>query len=491
MYQQLKRLGTDTAIYGISTIVGRFLNFLLVPFYTNVLLPGEYGIVSYIYSLIAFANVVYLYGMETAFLKYASTEEEGSKKQCFSSAFLSLGGSSLAFTILLCFSAPLLLRSLALPDDQFNLVYYTAGILLFDTVAAIPFALLRLERKATKFAMLKLVNIIVNVGMNILLLVVFDKGVEGIFISGIVSSAVTVLLLLPGILRNLVVEKNTGLWKSLMKYGLPSIPAGLAGMALQVVDRPILKALTDDATVGIYQANYRLGIFMMLIVSMFDYAWKPFIFSVANEANAKQLFARVLTYFTFIMTTVFLVLTFFIDDVVRITFYGHHLINERYWSGLEIVPVVLLGYLFLGMATTMSAGIYIEKKTRYNPPITIAAAIVNIAANVILIPVLGMTGAAYATLAAYVVMAVLTYIMTQRIYPMQYEWGRLAKLGVVVTIVVVAEAAVLASAFESLFKALMILVFFLLLGIVKFFKPGEMEMLRRIIVRGKGADIKP
>jgi len=312
-----------------------------------------------------------------------------------------------------------------------------------------------------------------------LLLVVFHLGVEGIFISGVISSVVTLLLLLPTIKRNLLFEAKATLWKALLKFGLPSIPAGLAGMMLQVVDRPILKALTNDATVGIYQANYRLGIFMMLLVSMFDYAWKPFIFSVEkNEANAKEIFSRVLTYFTLLMSGVFLFLTFFIDKIIRISIFGHHIINDRYWGGLEIVPIVLLGYVFLGMATTLSAGIYIQKKTQYNPPITITAAAINIAANFILIPIYGITGAAWATLIAYFVMAIMTYIMTQRIYPIQYEWGRILKIGIALALVIIAEASVLAASFDTIYKVLLVVVFFLLLGIMKFFKPGELMFIK-------------
>ncbi len=486
MLKQIKQLGTDTAIYGISTILGRFLNFILVFFYTNVLLPGEYGIVSYVYSLIAFANVIYLYGMETAYLKYASNEEGGSKKQNFSTAFLSLGISSLFFSILLILTAPLLSRAIGLSVTQPTIALYTAGILLFDTLSAIPFAALRLERKAKFFAAFKLANIIINVGMNVLLLVVFHLGVEGIFISGVISSAATFVLLLPTIKRNLLVEIKSTLWKALMKFGLPSIPAGLAGMMLQVVDRPILKALTNDATVGIYQANYRLGIFMMLIVSMFDYAWKPFIFSIEkNEEEAKQIFSRVLTYFTLLMASVFLFITFFIDSIVRISIFGHRIINELYWSGLEIVPIVLLGYVFLGIATTFSAGIYIKKKTHYNPPITITAAILNVAANFILIPILGIAGAAWATFIAYFVMAMMTYVMTQRIYPIQYEWGRLLKIGIALIAVMVAEASVLAASFDTIYKLILIVIFFLLLGILKFFKPGELVLVKSIFQKIK------
>ena len=236
-------------------------------------------------------------------------------------------------------------QTIHLPPHYDSIILYATGILAFDAIAIIPFAALRMERKAKLFATIKFLNIFTNVVMNIFLLVVLRTGVQGIFISGLMASMLTFVLLLPTILRHFRFGVNTELLRALLKFGLPFIPAGLATMAVQVIDRPILRALTDDATVGIYQANYRLGIFMMLVVSMYDYAWRPFYFSVVKEPNAKEIFARVLTYLLLLMAGIFLVLTFFIEDIVKMSFFGRHLIHPDYWSGLNIVPVVLLGYM--------------------------------------------------------------------------------------------------------------------------------------------------
>ena len=292
MLNTIKRLGTETAIYGISTILGRFLNFLLVPFYTNILPPGDYGIVAYVYSIIAFVNVVYSYGMESAYFKYSSTLEIGSRRENFSTPFLSLLGTSAAFSAAIVVLASPIAGALSLPVRFGPVVFYSAAILALDALAIIPFASLRMEHKAKTFATIKFLNIVINVGMNLVLLIVFRMGVIGVFISGLAASAVTVLMLLPVIFRHLTWSFHSSLWKALLRFGLPYIPSGLSAMAMQVIDRPILRALTDDATVGIYQANYRLGIFMMLVVSMYDYAWRPFFFATAKEPNAKQIFAR-------------------------------------------------------------------------------------------------------------------------------------------------------------------------------------------------------
>jgi O-antigen/teichoic acid export membrane protein len=256
-------------------------------------------------------------------------------------------------------------------------------------------------------------------------------GVEGIFVSGLVSSALTLLLLAPLIAGELRPVFDGALFRRMLSFSLPTVPAGLALMALQVIDRPILKALTDDATVGIYQANYRLGIFMMIAVSIYDYAWRPFFFSHASDPDAKRLFARVMTYLVLALSALFLAFVLFIPDIARFEFAGHHVIHPRYWGGLGIVPVVMLGYLFLGISTNLSAGIYIERRTKYLPAVNIAGALVNILLNYLMIPRFGIAGAAWATFLAYFAMAGMLYLATRRIYPFGYEWGRLWKIAAV------------------------------------------------------------
>jgi len=336
MLSRIKRLGTETAVYGISTILGRFLNFLLVPFYTNVLPPGEYGIVAYVYSIIAFINVIYSYGMESAYFKYSSTLEIGTPRQNFSTPFVSLFGSTVIFTVLIIAGSGPISGWLSLPGKFGTVLYLSAAILALDALAIIPFASLRMEHKATAFAGVKFLNIVINVGMNLVCLLVLHMGATGVFVAGATASALTLLMLLPTIARHLTFRFSLPLWKSLLRFGLPYVPAGLSAMAMQVIDRPILRAMTDDATVGIYQANYRLGIFMMLVVSMYDYAWRPFFFATAREPDAKESFARILTYLLLVMSAIGLALTLFIDNIAMMSLFGRHLIGPGYWRHLPV-----------------------------------------------------------------------------------------------------------------------------------------------------------
>ncbi|MEO8166740.1 MAG: oligosaccharide flippase family protein, partial [bacterium] len=216
MFDKIKSLGTDTAIYGVSTVVGRFLTFLLTPFYTNVLIPAELGVVAYVYAILAFLNIIYSYGMEAAFMRYTASLEIGSKKQNFSVPFLSLGLTSLLFTVLIWWQRDSLATVGGIPAHYSSIVIYSGWILLLDTLAIVPFAALRMERKARMFAALKLFNIVTTVSLTLIFLFRFGWGVEGIFLANLIASAGTLLLLVPTIAANFTLKWDTTLYKSLL-----------------------------------------------------------------------------------------------------------------------------------------------------------------------------------------------------------------------------------------------------------------------------------
>ena len=428
MLEKIKELSKDTAIYGISTMVGRFLNFLLVPFYTHVFSSGDYGIISNIYATIGILNILYLYGMDASYLRYAAKIEIGNERDNFSTPFLLVFLTSILFSLIVLLLRFPILNVLEIPHEYVYLIYLTAPILLIDSLNAIPFIKLRIERKAKKFAAFKIINILVNVFLNIFLILKLKWGIEAVLVSNVAASLTSLLLLLPTISEKLRLKFNRNLIKKILKFGLPYFPAGLASMLVQGIDRPILSHLTDLSTVGIYNACYKLGIFMMLFVNMFQFAWQPFFLQNADEKDAKDLFSKVLTYFTLTGSVVLVFLSLFIDNIVTFKIFGRSLIAPSYWSGLSIVPVILLGYLFNGMYVVFTAGIYIKEKSIYVPFITGLGALVNIAVNFALIPSLGMMGAAFATLASYVVIAAGFFIVTQKFYKINYEYWKITKI---------------------------------------------------------------
>lgn len=421
MLKDLKALGKESLIYGLSTVGARLLNFILLPFYTHYLLPAEYGVVAAVFSYIAFLNIVYHYGLDQAYMRHYSA-----RAKAFPSAFACLAGTTGLFTVLLCAAAPAWAELGGIGAGSYKLVYYAAAILLLDTLTIIPFADLRMSHRPLRFAGVRTASIVINVGLNVLFLSYMGLGLEAVFLANVISSAAAALLLAPE-LKAAWGRPDKEVLSRLLAFALPLLPAGLGSMAVQVLDRPIMLHLADTASVGVYQANYRLGIFMMLVVSMFDQAWRPFFIERSHRPDAGPVFARVLTYFAMGGLWLWLALSFFIGDLARFSAAGVNLIHPAYWSGLGIVPVVLAAYLLNGVYINFLAPVIIAKRTGIILSVTLAGAAVSIAGNLALIPPFGMYGAAWALLLSYLVMAAMVYFRGRSLFPVPYEFGRLAR----------------------------------------------------------------
>jgi len=439
MLDKIKTLSKETLIYGTNTIIGRFLGFLFVPLYTNVFSPGEFGIVANVYAYIAILNVFFTIGLESGYFRFAATLDIGTDKQNFSHPFLGIFINSVVLSSLLLFFSDNFTGFFMVDESRSYLIRLTAIILFFDAVAIVPFAYLRLHHKPVKFVFFKIIGIIINVSLNFILILGFKLGIESVFISNVVSSVFTVLLLLPVIISNLTLSFNKKLLEDLLKFSLPYIPAGISSNLIQVINRPMLFAITKDATaVGIFQANYRLGIFMMLFVSMFEFAWRPFFMQNFKLPDAKKIFAKILTVFVIIGAFIFISLTLFIDDIVRIPMPGRGtLIGKAYWSGITIVPFILFAYYLNGIYVNLMAGIYIEKKTNYLVVITGSAALLSVIANLLLIPSLGIYGAAISSVVSYLAMVVGIFIVSHKFYPVEYEYRKIATVFLVIGLLVV------------------------------------------------------
>lgn len=435
MFDKLKELTKDTAIYGISTMVGRFLNFILVPLYTNIFAPADYGIIQLIYAYMAILNIVFIYGLDSAYLKFASFKDIGDDKDNFSTPYISVFTTSLLISFLIIINSNIICSSLRIPSEYTYLIYLAAAILFLDANVVIPFLKLRLDRRAKIFSLFRIINICVNVLLNIYLILILKLGIEAILISNLVASSVSLLLVSFTIIKNFRIKFHLTLFKRLFKFGIPFLPAGFAIMLIQVIDVPILERLTDLQTVGIYKANYKLGIFMMLFVNMFQFAWQPFFLQNAKEPNAKEMFSKVLTYFTLVGSVILIVLSLFITDIAQIKISGFSLIGPEYWAGLHIVPFILLAYLINGMHTIFSAGIYIEEKSIYVPVITGIGALINVAANFLLIPVLSLTGAAISALVSYLFIGLGYYYVAQKFFNVKYELKRIGHIFIAIFLV--------------------------------------------------------
>ncbi|MGD8428237.1 MAG: polysaccharide biosynthesis C-terminal domain-containing protein [Balneolaceae bacterium] len=434
--KKLKELLSDTLVYGISSVLARFINYLLVPLHTDVFSTSQYGIVSLVFVGIAFLNVVFTFGMESAYLRYA--KDRSKAKDVFRTLQLGLGGLSSLLILFLILSAPFLMPLMNLASGGHQSLYWMMlGILWFDTMALVPFAELRLVRKQWLFAGIRTGSVLINLGLNFYLILALGWGIEAVFFANLAASGITALVVWALTANMLTGSWSTPVLKRALNFGLPFIPAGLGYVINEMLDRFFLAnymsqstvthlygaGLTPDDIVGIYSACYKISVFMLLLVQMFRMAWQPFFLRHSDDSEAKSLYRDVFRYFSAAAGVCFLIVAIFAEQIVqiKIPFLNAFLVGREYWMGLHIVPFLLGAYWFQGWYMNFSAGIFIKERTKILPVITLIGAGITIIANLILIPHLGMLGSATATLLSYAVMAMLLYYKSVQIYPVRYQ----------------------------------------------------------------------
>ena len=427
MLRELRGLAKETAVYGLSTVLGRMLSFLLTPLYSHLLEPTDNGAMQAVYAYIAFLTVAYGLGLDTAYLRLGRREGKADDS-AFGSAFVTVVGTAVLASAVISVAAAPVARLIGLPAEMAVLVRYAAWILAADAAMLMPYAELRGSHRAGAYAGIKLVGI----AMNLVLAFVFVRhmglGLRGVFLANLVASLSSLAMLAPVIVSRLGPLDKTRL-REMLGFGVPLIVAGVGSMVVQVADRPILAKASGLAVAGIYGTCYKLGIGMMLLVAMFDQAWKPFILERADRPDAGAIVARVLTYFATLGSGAFLAIVFFIGPLVTAPlFAGKSLIHPSFWSGLGVVPVVTLAYLVTGRYFVMLAPLRLDKRTGAVSGATWAGALLNLVLNWILIPRYGMMGAAWATLGAYAAMVVAVWTAGRASRPVPYEWKRLAIL---------------------------------------------------------------
>jgi len=424
----IKSLGKQSLIYGAGHILARSITFLLLPLYSHKVSVYDYGIVSLIFVLIAFANVIYLHGMDSALLRYYGMEKDSVvKAKIFSTSWWWICGISIIITTVLLFFAQQI--SIATVGIKYNkIIMLACGILFFDALANPSKILLRLQNKPFRFITIEMINVVLLLCLNVWWIGIQGFGIQYIFISNLIASAVVTLLLIISGIHDHKIQISKQYHSEMLAFALPYIPAGMASMTNELIDRYIIKWLLDENAVGFYSAGYKLGIFMLLVTMGFKFAWQPFFLGKTDEVDAHKIFTQVGTWFIAISLFIVLTITFFINDMVRFSIFDITFLGEQYWHSTSIVPVVLLAYVFLGIFTIQLAGIYIRKKSKWIPILTGSAAVLNIICNIIFIQKFGWQGAAWATLVGYMFMVVFQYFVVIKFYPLKWDWRKLNKL---------------------------------------------------------------
>ena len=443
----LKSLAKDTAVYGLSSIVGRFLNWCLVPLYVYIFPSEEYGIVSYLYSFTAVALVILNYGMETSFFRYAGTSDDPEK--VYTTSLWSVGSTSLLFIVLLLAFLRPVSDVLLLPKHPLY-VGLLGVIVAVDAFSNLPFAYLRFRNKAWRFAGIKLLNVGVNIGLNLFFLLACPAisrsmpgliswfyeplggeafGIGWIFIANLISTAVVLLCLLP-FLTGRRWSFDSALLKKMLGYAWPLLILGVAGVLSQNMGQIMIPYLFESepeaarSMVGIYSANMKIAIVMVMFTQAFRYAYEPFIFSRSREKgeDRSRAYCDAMKYFVIFGLLIFVGVEFFLPLL-------KHFISPGYWSGLQVVPVMMAAELCFGVFFNLSLWYKLTDRTVWGMYLSVICFVLMFGFNLWFVPAIGIPrgfmGSAWAALLSYFIVMVLSWILGRKYYPLDYELGRM------------------------------------------------------------------
>jgi O-antigen/teichoic acid export membrane protein len=481
----IKRLAGQTAIYGIPSILGRIFGYLLVPLYTKVFLPDAYGTVGVFYAFVSFLNVVLTYGMETSFFRF--NQQESDKEKVFSTGMISLLLTSGVFLLLVSVFASPIAKWIDYPDNS-NYVIWFGWILALDAISAIPFARLRALNKPGRFATIKLTGVIINIILNLFFILLCpyilshhgnsqaarlisliyrrDWGIEYIFISNLIASSVTLLLLLPEIAATKW-KISPSFWKKMLIYAFPLLFAGMAGMVNETFDRLLLRYLLPgniaDYQVGVYNACYKISILMTIFIQAYKYAAEPFFFAQSKEKDAKETYASIMDYFIIVVSLIFLGTMLYLDDIILPLLIR----GEGYLEGRAVIPVLLMANLFLGVYYNLSIWYKLTGKTSWGAWLSLIGAVITLVLNFWWIPlssdhlIHGYYGSAWATFICYFSMMVLSFLIGQKYFPVRYNVLKSAGyLSLAIVLYFISTLIVIDGAFLRIaFHTLLLLIF--------------------------------
>lgn len=428
MSNPIQKLLGQTAIYGLPSIVGRFLNFLLVPLYTSVFVnPAEYGVVSELYAWVAFLIVTLTFGMETAYFHFLQKRED--KAEVFRNSFLSvlLVNGTFAICLLLLYQP---IADVMLFSDHPEYIILLGIIVIIDAISALPLAKLRAEEKALKFAAIQMTSIGFNIGLNLFfMLVLFNpeepaEGVIFILVANLISSLIKPLALYKDFF-GIQFKIQLDFVKELVYYSFPLMIAGLAGIVNETIDRILLKHILYQGTaeslsyadeqVGIYSACYKLAMLVTIFLQAYRYAAEPFFFARSKDLDRDKQYRKIMNYFVAVVCVVFLLVSLNID------FFKGFIRNEAYHVGLHVVPILLLANVFLGIYFNQSIWYKLSGQTKFGAFIAIGGAILTIVINVMFIPIYGFTASAWATLIVYASQMIASYLLSRKYFPIKYN----------------------------------------------------------------------
>lgn len=432
----MKSLAKDTAIYGVSSIVGKFLNWLLVPLYTYKLAEiSDYGIVTNLFAWTALLLVILTYGMETGFFRFANKDPQNYQK-IYGNTMISIGGSSLIFVALIVLFHQQIANFLGY-QNQSEFIWMLGIIVAMDAFSSIPFAYLRFQKRLIAFAGLKLLYIGLNIAFNLFFLIASpwlmkvapdtvswfynpDYGVGYIFISNFIATAIQTLFLLPIIIQGKF-EFDGKLLRQILNYSLPLLFLGIAGIANQNLDKILFKFLRTDALqqLGIYGAVGKIAMVIMMFTQAFRYAYEPFVFAKNKDADSKSAYSMAMKYYVIFALLIFLSVVMYMDII-------KHFIAPKYWIGLGILPIILFSYIFQGIFFNLSIWYKLTDKNHYGAWFSFIGTAVILLGNILFVPKYSYWASVWSSFVGFFVIMVLSYFFGQKFMPINYNLKKIA-----------------------------------------------------------------
>lgn len=430
----VSELFRQTVIYGLGIMLNKSVGFILIPLYTKYFPPEQIGLFTLVQSLSLFLGVVYMFGMETSFMKFfIDVKEEKGKAEVYSSTliFLLLVSAVLSSLIYINSGSITELFRFTPEDESLYLVQILSLMMLIDTLYRFPLLLFRAKLESKTYALVNIFTFFINIISNIVFIVILKYGVESIFYSYILSSGITLLVGLVLTKKYLTFNISLSKIKEMLGFGSKFIFIGFFVLFIDVSDRFFLKYYFDEFTVGVYSANYRLASVMSFLIASFKFSWTPYFLNLSENPENKKIISSIFSNFILAGLILFLIFSLFTELFVKIPFFGIEFLNFNYWDGLKIIPIILLAYFFSGAYSTLNAAPFFTNNTGAIFFITLSGVIVNVLFNVILIPILNITGAAFATLITYLVMFTIVYYYSQKIYRVDHDIPRILKVSLI------------------------------------------------------------
>lgn len=436
----MKSLAKDTAIYGLSSILGRLLNYVLVPIHIYVFTEtSDYGIISRMQGLTALFFILLTYGMESGFFRFMNKEGENAQK-VYSTSLISLGTTSLLFILFcFCFIDPIS-RWMDYTEHKEH-IWMIAIIVAIDAFMAIPYAYLRYQKRPIRFVTIRLTYIFLNIFFNVLFLLILpwisrtypdfalnkfyhpEIGIGYVFLAGLISTLITLLLIIPTTMKGLKFQFDSSLLKRMLKYSFPLLILGIAGVVSQVVAQLVYPIIIDDpkeamSQLGIYTACIKFSVIIAMFVQAFRYAYEPFFFSQGKEKGNTKPYADAMKYFIVFVLLIFMAVMFYMDIIT----WFMDIIGKNYAVGLNVLPIAMLGEILFGIYFNLSIWYKLTDKTKYGAYFSVIGCIIQLAINIIFVPIYGYIASAWATLIANLIIVTLSYFIGQKYFPVKYDY---------------------------------------------------------------------